>query len=134
MGAIMKILPIGLSLSDILRDLFVLAVFVVGFTVGAGWQYIERQKGELKNQKAALVSAAKAETVSTNVAGAVQAYNTAAIGAGNEYISTVSYCISDSDDEYRMLGNLVTQANTTIKHSGGVSSNTSSKRQNKKSP
>lgn len=134
MGVVVKILPIGLSLSDILRDLFVLAVFVVGFTIGAGWQYIDRQKDKIKDQQATIVSASKAETLSTSVAGTVQAYTTEAIGAGNEYIATVSYCINDTDDEYRMLGTLVSQANTTIKYAGVLPRNSSSKRQDKKGP
>lgn len=107
-------LPVGVSIQTVARDLYVFIVFAIGFALGAGWQYIDKQSTKISSLQGAVTAAAKAEKVSSQVSEKSQEYANKSIEGGRSYVEAVSSCSGYSDDEYRLLNNLIKESNAFI--------------------
>lgn len=101
-------------MQSVARDLYVFVVFVLGFALGAGWQYIDKQSTKISSLQGAVVAAAKSEKVSSQISGKSQEYTSKSIEGGRSYVEAVSSCNGYSDDEYRLLTNLIKESNAFI--------------------
>ncbi len=116
----------GVSVSSIIHDAFVLAVFVVGFSLGAAWQYIDKQGDKIAQLNSQQKEQKISDKASVAAAKGSQEYTQTAVGKGYDYVETADSCVSMSDSEYRLLNDLVETSN---KYIGGVPTNSKAKKQ-----
>lgn len=121
-------LPVGVNIQSLIKDAFVVVVFVVGFSLGGLWQYAARLSDQNDQLNDVVASTKEAEKVSASVSGAVQTYTEAAVDNGNSYIQAISECPTVSVSEYDALGVLIASSNSAIRDAGKVPRDTEAKR------